>query len=88
MSGGKMSKYNFMIWMAFLVLAVVVASGIIARGITQDLVRILEAPAATSTVTISELTIVTPDANITLRDFSGEMNSKVLDMILLAAASK
>lgn len=84
-----MSKYDF--WATTVVAVViglllsVVAITIGIGQISKEITGILEAPAATSNVTIETLMIVTEDAEITLHNFSGQVNSKVLDLIILSA---
>jgi len=81
-----MTTRTFVVIVLLIVLFIVVAVGASVDAITGNVAGILESPAATTNITIERLTIVTSDAEITLEGFSGEMNSKIIDLLLLSAA--
>jgi len=51
----------------------------------SSVTNVLESPAATSNISISKLTVSTPEGHtITIEGFSSELNSKLVDLLLLA----
>ena len=51
----------------------------------DDLTKAISQPGITSTVTIDEVVITTPDdVKFEVRDFDAELNSRLLDMVITA----
>lgn len=79
------NKQWFTISILGFVLLLVVSIGGYAYAITNNIADILQSPAATSEFSMEgEITIVTEQATITIHKLSGSVNSKILDLILLA----
>lgn len=76
---------SIMMVVIFLV-AVVVAAGTCLVQLERGAADILQAPGATSSVTVEGLTIHSEDVEVSVDYFTGEVNSKLLDLIILAAA--
>ena len=85
-----MSKLNFSLAVISIVLFVLLVAAVVAGGyfcVSLGLMaEVLKSPASTSNLTIDQLIITTDSVNVTLHGFTAEVNSKFIDLMVLAGS--
>jgi len=78
-----MKKYHIVLVICLVVLTTALVTILAMVDIVLD---VIQSPAATTNITIERLKITSEDAVIELEGFSGSVNSKIIDLIILAAS--
>lgn len=70
---------------AIFLVAVVAAMCTSSVQLGREVADILQSPGATSSITVEGLTIHSEDVEVSVDYLTGEVNSKLLDLLILAA---